>query len=276
MWKAFNLTQNIMIPLEAKNSQFITGFVVLEDHGFPDGGQNTLLDYAGSNFREGGASLTIHHELADPNLEDGYTITLLKLAQSIDHCNVYTRNHAVRTAFWARLIAKELGFSQDELDQIELASKLHDVGKVVVPKTVLTKPTQLSDQEWMIMKRHPTFGAMIMNPSPRLHPLIPIIKSHHEKYDGTGYPQGLAGDDIPIQARILSVADSYVTITAGRVYRLASSKKQAIRELIRCSDQQFDPDITAVMISLLSTGKIDDSNCSWQSVNNFPLPDPSV
>lgn len=274
MWKAYNLTQNLIIPLETKNSQYITGFVVLEDNGFPDGGQNTLLDYAGSNFREGGASLTIHRELIDPSLEDGYTVTLLKLAQSIDHCNVYTFNHAVKTAFWARRIASELGFSQADLDQIELASKLHDVGKVVVPKTVLTKPSKLSDQEWMIMKRHPTFGAMIMNPSPRLHPLIPIIQSHHEKYDGSGYPQGLFGEEIPIQARIISVADSYTTITAGRAYRLAGSKKQAIRELVRCSEQQFDPEITTVMVRLLMKNEIDDSDCSWLSENSLPHPDP--
>ncbi len=267
LWKASNHTQNILIPLETDNSNFITGFVVLDDHGFPEGGQNTIFDYAGSNFREGSTSLTIHRELGDPALEDGYTIALLKLAYSIDHCNVFSRNHATKTAFWARNIAGQLGFSAEELDQIELASKLHDVGKVVVPKSVLTKPSQLSGQEWLIMKRHPTFGAMIMKPSSRLHALIPFIKSHHEKFDGTGYPLGLADEQIPIQARIISVADAYATITAGRVYRPAGTRTQALQELNRCSGNQFDPTLISVMTDLVSSGTVDDSLCSWEAAS---------
>jgi hypothetical protein len=120
LWKAGNNTQNILIPLEVDKSKFITGFVVLDDNGFPEEGQRTLYDYAGSSFRESCASLTIHRQLDDPTLEDGYTITLLKLAYSIDHSNVFSRNHAIKTAFWARNIARKLGFAEEQLDQIEL------------------------------------------------------------------------------------------------------------------------------------------------------------
>lgn len=266
LWKASHDDQNILIPLEVGQSNFITGFVVLDDNGFPEGGQSTLFDYAGSNFRESYASLTIHRELDNSTLEDGYTITLLKLAYSIDHCNVFSRNHAIKTAFWARKIGQELGFKEDELDQIELASKLHDIGKVVVPKSVLTKPSQLSEQEWMIMRRHPTFGAMIMKPSTRLHPIIPFVKAHHEKFDGSGYPQGLAGEDIPTQARIIAVADTYATMTEGRVYRQARAISEAIRELMRWSGKQFDPEISSLMIDFAKSGKIDDSHCRWEPI----------
>jgi putative nucleotidyltransferase with HDIG domain len=265
LWKAGNNTQNILIPLEVDKSKFITGFVVLDDNGFPEEGQRTLYDYAGSSFRESCASLTIHRQLDDPTLEDGYTITLLKLAYSIDHSNVFSRNHAIKTAFWARNIARKLGFAEEQLDQIERASKLHDIGKVVVPKTVLTKPSQLSDQEWMIMRRHPTFGAMIMKPSTRLHALIPIVEAHHEKFDGSGYPLGLAGEQIPIQARIISAADTYATMTEGRVFRPASTISEALQEVIRCSGNQFDPNIISVVIDLVTSGGVDDSKCCWES-----------
>ena len=258
-------TQNILIPLEIDNSNFITGFVVLDDNGFPEGGQRTLFDYAGNSFRESCASLIIHREIDDPVLEDGYTITLLKLAHSIDHCNEFSCNHVVKTAFWAREIARKLGFAEDQLNQITLASQLHDVGKIVVPKSVLTKPSQLSDQEWTIMKRHPNFGAMIMKPSPRLHSLIPFVKAHHENFDGSGYPLGLAGEQIPIQARIISVADTYATMTEGRVYRSPSTSSEALRELTRFSGEQFDPEIVSVMVDLATSGDVDDSQSNWES-----------
>lgn len=250
-WQGGGNTQNILIPLETDNSNIIRGFVVLDDQGFPEGGQRTLFDYAGNNIGGRCATLVIHRELDDPVLQDGYTITLLKLAHSIDHSNEFSCNHAIETAYWSRKIASKFDFTFDQLNQITLASQLHDVGKVVVPKSILTKPAQLNEQEWMVMRRHPTFGAMIMKPSTRLHALIPIVKAHHENYDGTGYPNGLQGQNIPLSARILSVADSFATMTEGRVYRQPSSKAEALRELIRYSGRQFDPEIVSTMVDIV-------------------------
>jgi len=266
IWKAGINTQNIMIPLEVDNSKYITGFLVLDDSNFPKDGQSTLFDYAGSSFRESQASLTIHRELGDSTLEDGYAITLLKIAHSIDQCNDLSQHHAVKTAFWARKIASKLGFTREKLYQIELASRLHDIGKVVVPKSVLTKPAQLSEQERMIMRGHPNYGAMIMKPSSRLHPLIPFVHAHHEHFDGTGYPLGLSGYQIPIQARIIGVADAYATMTEERVYRPASTSSQALREIIRCCGKQFDPEIVSAMIDLTTSGEVDDMHCMWESI----------
>ena len=266
LWKAGNNAQNILIPLEVDNSNFITGYVVLDECDFPEDGQSILFDYAGSSFRESRASLTIHHELGDPLLEKGYLITLLKLAYSIDHCNFLSQNHAIKTAFWSRHIAVKMGFWGEALDQIELASKIHDIGKVVVPKSVLTQPSKLSAEEWTIMRRHPTFGAMIMKPSTVLHPLIPAVEAHHEHFDGTGYPYGLAGEQIPLQARIIAVADAYATMTEGRVYRQASKPEDALRELLRCSGLQFDPAIISVLYHLVSAAEVDDSHCMWEPI----------
>lgn len=266
IWKADHHTQNLLIPLEVNNSRFITGYVVLEESEFPEDGQSILFDYAGSSFKESCAGLTIHHELGDPSLEKGYVITLLKLAYSIDHCNYLSHNHAIKTAFWARIIAAKLGFSADQLDEIELASKIHDVGKVVVPKSVLTQPSKLSDAEWMIMRRHPTFGAMLMKPAYRLHTLIPAVEAHHEHFDGSGYPFGLVGEQIPIEARIIAVADAFATMTEGRVYRRASTPSEALLELYRCSGNQFDPRIISILISTVTSAEADDSHCKWGPV----------
>ena len=264
LWKPGVDTRNIFIPLEDFSSQTISGFVLLDDRGFPEGGQNTLYDYAGSCFRETCASLTIHRELNHPVLEGGYTITLLKLAQSIDQCNIYSRNHAVRTAFWARQIAARFGYSEEKLDQIELAGKLHDVGKVVVPKSVLGKPAPLTELEWEIVRRHPTFGALILQPSSGLNPLAQFVRSHHEQFDGSGYPARLKAEEIPHQARIIAVADTFTTMTEGRVYRPASTSLQAVAELERCCGKQFDPDVVRVMLDLIASGEVDDSQCCWE------------
>jgi HD-GYP domain-containing protein (c-di-GMP phosphodiesterase class II) len=257
---------NIFVPLEVDSNNFVSDFVVLDEGDFPEDGQNTLFDYAGSTFRESRASLTIHRELDDPSLENGYVITLLKLAYSIDHCNYLSQNHAIKTAFWSRIIGDKLGFTNEQLDQIELASKLHDVGKVVVPKSVLTQPSPLSAEEWTVMRRHPTFGAMIMKPSARLHPLIPPVESHHEHFDGSGYPVGLAGEQIPIQARIIAVADAYATMTEGRIYRPARTAQQAVNEIKRCSSKQFDPAIISILIDILNFGEVNDSQCKWEPI----------
>ena len=263
--KPNNKTPNILIPVEVE-SNIITGFVVLDDSFFPEEGQITLFDYAGSNYKESFASLTIHCELNNPTLEDGYILTLLKLAHSIDHCNLLSQNHAIKTAFWAIKIAQRLGFTQEQLNQIELASKLHDIGKVVVPKSVLTKPSKLSNHEWMIIRRHPTYGALIMKPSSRLHTLIPFVEAHHENFDGSGYPLGLAGEQIPLQARIISVADAYTTITEGRVYLPASTELEALREIERCSGKQFDPKIILLLKEIINSGEFDDTQCIWGSI----------
>lgn len=265
-WKGGNHPQNLLIPLDVDPRNLTTGFVVLDDSGFPEEGQSTLFDYAGSNFRESRASLTIHRELGDPTLEDVYTTTLLKLSYSIDHSNELTKNHSIRTAFWARSIASRLGLEKEQLSQIELACKLHDVGKVVVPKSVLTKPSPLSDEEWKIMRRHPTFAAVIMKPSSRLHTLIPIIEAHHENFDGSGYPYGLVGDQIPLQAQIIAVADAYATMTEGRVYQPASTRKEALHEIARCSGKQFDPRVVIAMIDIAVSGGVDDSQCAWEAL----------
>lgn len=104
-----------------------------------------------------------------------------------------------------------------------------------------------------------------MRPSSRLHPLVPFVTNHHEKFDGSGYPKGLSGEEIPIQARIISIADSYATITDGRVYQAPATKIEALQELRRWSGKQFDPKIIPVLVNLVTSGMVDDAQCSWEA-----------
>ncbi len=249
---------NILIPMEVDNEDKVTGIFVLGDTGFPEGGQSNLFEYVGSRIDEDFSGLTVHRELDNQALQKGYTLTLLKLARSIDLCDWHTRGHGPRTSVLSRHIALELGLETQAVDQIALAGMLHDVGKVVVPKAILTKPARLTEEEWQVMRRHPNFAAMIMAPCAELRALIPLVQSHHERYDGTGYPAGLSGNNIPLGGRILALADAFTTMAEGRPYQPAYSVPQTLEEITRCNQSQFDPKVVHAMMTLVARGRIDD------------------
>jgi HD-GYP domain-containing protein (c-di-GMP phosphodiesterase class II) len=260
-----DLSRDILIPLEVREGNYIEAFVVLDEGAFPEGGQKTVFDYAGDQFVGTCAGLKIHHQLESQVLEDGYTLTLLKLARSIDLSDQHTRRHGLRTAMWTRRLTRKLGFSAEIAERNALAGKLHDIGKVVVPKAILNKPSPLSDEEWMVVRRHPTFAAVIMEPSHQLRSIIPQIKAHHERYDGTGYPKGLVGEEIPFFARIIAVADAFVTMTEGRVYQTPRSAGEALAEIICCRGHQFDPIVVDTLAQLIRITEVDDSHCKWET-----------
>jgi HD-GYP domain-containing protein (c-di-GMP phosphodiesterase class II) len=259
-----DLSRDILIPLEVREGDYLEAFVVLDEGSFPEGGQKTVLDYVGDPFGGTCAGLKIHHQLENQALEDGYTLTLLKLARSIDLSDHQTRCHALRTAMWTRRLTSKLGFSDEIAERNALAGKLHDIGKVVVPKSILNKPSPLSDEEWKVVRRHPTFAAIIMEPSPQLRSIIPQIKAHHERYDGSGYPAGLVGEEIPLFARIIAVADAFVTMTEGRIYQTPRSVDEALAELIQCRGLQFDPTIVDTLTQLIKASEGEESQCQWE------------
>ena len=169
--------------------------------------------------------------------------TVKSLASAIDAKDEYTRHHSTRVTEFTLKIARKMSFSEKEIGDLELAALLHDVGKIAVPENILNKPGKLTDQEYALIKEHSARGESILSPVIELKDIARIVRAHHEHYDGTGYPDGLKGREIPLGARIMAVADAYDSITSERPYRKAASHRFAMKEIIRCSGVHFDPEV---------------------------------
>ena len=154
-----------------------------------------------------------------------------------------TEEHSERLAALSRMVGEALQLSQMELDNLELLATLHDIGKVGIDDRILGKPEKLNDDEWIEMKKHPEIGYRIAVASPELVSISEYILSHHEHWDGSGYPKGLAGNDIPLLSRIISIVDAYDAMTEDRVYQSATDKETALGEIEKNAGSQFDPDI---------------------------------
>jgi diguanylate cyclase (GGDEF)-like protein/PAS domain S-box-containing protein len=166
-----------------------------------------------------------------------------------------TEAHAERMTFFARRMGERLRFSNTEMDNMELFSALHDLGKIGIDGSILNKPDKLNEEEWMEMKKHPEIGYRIAMASPELASIADFILTHHERWDGKGYPQGLQEMEIPLQARILSVIDAYDAMTVDRIYRKALTKKEAVDELKNNKGTQFDPHMVDLFIDILEEGE---------------------
>lgn len=180
---------------------------------------------------------------------------LLTFANAIDAKDKYTNGHSLRVATYSLEIAKRLGLSDEEQERIYNIALLHDIGKIGIPDKILNKPGKLTPEEIEIIKRHPMIGGEILKDFTSIPGIGEGAKYHHERYDGTGYNEGLKGENIPYYARIICVADSYDTMAGGRHYRGSRSSEEVKEELKRCSGSQFDPEIVKVMIQLIDEGK---------------------
>jgi diguanylate cyclase (GGDEF)-like protein/putative nucleotidyltransferase with HDIG domain len=157
--------------------------------------------------------------------------------------------HSVRVAHVAGTIARAMRLPDEAVRMVEWGALLHDIGKLEIDRQILQKPGPLTPTEWDLMRKHPQWGADLLRPIPLLHPTIPIVLSHHERWDGGGYPQGLHGSQIPLAARIVTVADSFDVMTHDRVYQVPKSKVAALAELLRCAGSQFDPAVVHIFTS---------------------------
>ncbi len=206
---------------------------------------NAISDQAASALRRA----TFHEQL-----EQGFVQTVLALAKAMDARDSYTQDHSQRMAAITEALCRKLGMDEEQIQTIRLAAALHDIGKIGVMDEILRKPGPLTSQEWDSMKRHPKIGADIIAPVTELAQVAPIIIAHHEKFDGSGYPDGLKGDQIPMGSRILAVVDAYIAMLDDRVYRKARSNKEAIAELVKYSGSQFDPAVVDMFLKLVGDG----------------------
>ena len=176
--------------------------------------------------------------------------TLSSLAEVIDAKDHYTNGHSFRVAAYAHGLAKQLGFGPNELEQIYFAGLIHDVGKIGISETILTKPGKLDPKEFEIIKSHPKLGGNILKGIKEFTMFEEVARSHHERYDGTGYPDKLKGDQIPYVARIVAICDTFDAMTSDRSYRSALSDKIAIQELLANKGTQFDPELVDAFLDL--------------------------
>lgn len=176
------------------------------------------------------------------------------VANAIDAKDIYTKGHSFRVAEYASAIAEELGYSDRDIQNIHYVALLHDIGKIGVPDNILVKPAKLTENEYDVIKTHTTIGADVLKDVQMIKEAKEGALSHHERYDGKGYPEGLTGEKIPAIARILCLADAYDAMTSDRIFRKRLSSKQAIEEIRKGSGAQFDPNIAPVFLKLLEGG----------------------
>lgn len=174
--------------------------------------------------------------------------TLLRLIDARDR---YTFNHSQQVAEYAAGLAAKLGLTEDEVRRIRQGALFHDIGKIEIPRSILNQKGKLSGDEWFILQQHVSYGVEMLKPIEDFKSFLPMVQFHHERFDGRGYPHGLAGPDIPLEARILAVADSYDAMRSNRPYRAALSRQQAVEELQRCAGAQFDPDLVAAFVPVV-------------------------
>ncbi len=179
---------------------------------------------------------------------------LLALSEAIEARDPYTRGHSARVARMAHAVGVRLGCDEARLALVRLGGALHDVGKLVVSEAVLNKPGPLTAEELAEVREHPEAGARMVALDRSLLPALPGVLYHHERWDGLGYPTGRAGSEIPLEARILSVADCFDAMTSDRPYRAALPHEQAIAEVDLCRGSQFDPDVAVVFLEAWESG----------------------
>jgi HD-GYP domain-containing protein (c-di-GMP phosphodiesterase class II) len=177
--------------------------------------------------------------------------TVSALSQAIDAKDGFTRGHADRVSRIAGALARHMNLPEKQIEEIELAGLLHDIGKIGVEDRILMKPMRLEPDEQELMRRHPIYGASILEPSAALRPLVQMVLHHHENFDGSGYPEGLSGADIPLGSRIIIVADAYEAMTSDRIYRKAIGHDRAMEQLTKYKSIQFDPTIVRALEQLL-------------------------
>ncbi len=216
----------------------------------------------------------IYRMLDDERAQAQHRAVIETLAAAIDLRDPYTHTHSIRVAELSRRLALHLGFSERDAEQLQLAGLLHDIGKIGVPDRVLSKPGPLDPEERLIIMNHAELGATIVGRSPLLASLVPLVRHHHEWYDGRGYPDGLRGAELPIGAAILAVADAVETMTSNRVYRRALTVEQAKSELANGQGSQFHPSVAFGMLDLLETDPdvqqlVEDAPASRQSTSSL-------
>lgn len=243
---AYSLRSILCVPLKVKDD--LIG-VIYADNRIKEGIFTENHRFLLSAFANQAAAALENAQLFN-DLSMSYDQTLEALVTALDARERETEQHTRRVVDYSMALAKKMGLSDDELIEIRRGALMHDIGKIGVPDAILQKPGPLTEEEWVVMRRHPEEGLRILQDITFFKGAIDIIGSHHEHYDGSGYPRGLAGKEIPLGARIFAVADAFDAITSDRPYRKAQPFKVAYEEMLRCRGTQFDPKVVDAFRSI--------------------------
>ncbi|MEW6697605.1 MAG: HD-GYP domain-containing protein [Bacillota bacterium] len=251
-----SLRSLMAVPLQV-NSLVIGALILMHRHQgqdahrieYTDTDRSSVLSFAGqAAFILDNTRMKIEY-----GRRDVYLKSISALTSAIDAKDAYTRNHSRNVARYAVALGEGLGLSEEELTHIHFGAILHDIGKIGVPEFILNKPGRLSLEEFQTIKAHPTIGAHILSPIDFLKEALNVVLYHHERFDGSGYPEGLRGEAIPYTARLTSIADAWDAMTSQRAYRDALPLNTAVRELQKGAGSQFDPVMVNVFTKLIQT-----------------------
>lgn len=240
----FKTKSVLAVPLRTKNSLIGVVEVLNKKNGESFINDDMIMLEALANQ----AAVAIENARLYANVKELFVNTVRSLAAAIETKDVYTRGHSERVTMFAELIAKALGFTEEETDNLNLAGILHDIGKIGVDESILRKPAKLTEAEYIEIMKHPEYAANILEAIPQLRHIIPAVKYHHERYDGNGYPSKLKGEEIPYFSRILAIADTFDAMSSSRPYREALPFSVCLEEVRRCSGTQFDPELAATAL----------------------------
>jgi len=198
------------------------------------------------------ATLFENLQRSNQELFQAYDATIEGWSHALDLRDKETEGHTLRVTELTMELARQFGFSEEELINIRWGALLHDIGKMGVPDSILLKPDKLTDEEWESMRKHPTFAIEMLSPIGYLKSSLDIPYCHHEKWDGSGYPRGLKGDVIPLAARLFAVVDVWDAVTSNRPYRMAWSTEEAIQYIKEQSERFFDPKVVNVFLNMIA------------------------
>ncbi len=194
---------------------------------------------------------TVENAKLYQNLRNLYYNTIETLIRTMQAKDKYTSGHSTRVSRFSLLIADKLGLGSEEKHQLYLGAVLHDIGKIALPDKLLLRPGKLTEEEMELVRKHPQLGVSMIQSLGEMHPIMPLILHHHEALDGSGYPDGISGDEIPLMSRIVAVADTFDAITSDRPYRKGRSKEEAVQELKRVSGVKLDPRVVSAFLEVL-------------------------
>ena len=237
------IKQLLIIPIIIGNK--VEGVINLE---------NTHVDLEIINLLKSfseGAAVAINNAQLYQKIQDSYFEIIKALAHAIEAKDPYTHGHSLRVMQYALSIAEKIDLSNEEKEALKFAAVLHDIGKIGIGELVLNNKNKLNHKQYNEMKKHPIIGQNIIRPIELLKPIQPLIRNHHERFDGNGYPDGLSGKDIPLGSRILAIVDAYDAMKSDRPYRKSLSEGKATQELIKGSGNQFDPDLVKIFLKTI-------------------------